>query len=93
MKKILESRLEFREGELHRITVLVDCTSSVSEPLTDVRAITATTIQSGGYFYLSSGIKNVSTDLLLEVAYYGCELDGRDAMFPNWKSNFKKRIL
>ena len=52
---ILEARIEFNAGLLERITVLVNCTGTNNphtKPLSDVRAIYATTKPRGGYTHL-----------------------------------------
>lgn len=89
---ILESRIEFKNNQITRITVLVDCTSAGSKPLTDVRAIYATTKPKGGYMNISPFDK-VSESLLQEVAAAGMETVDRNEIFPNWKKKHFKNGL
>ena len=79
MYNILESRIEFKNNQLSRVTVLVEMSKG------DVRAIVATTQPRGGYMHLEPNVK-VSNELLQEVAGYGLETIDRDEVFPNWKS-------
>lgn len=88
MYNILEARIEFTENKIKKVTVLVDCTSSSSAPLSDVRAISATLNPIGGYTHLKRGV-TLSEGVLQEVAAAGFEENNRDKIFPNWKSNYK----
>jgi hypothetical protein len=84
---ILEARIEFQKGQLHRITVLVDMTGDSSKPCTDVRAIFATATPRPGYMNLTP-THIVSVELLQEVAGYGMETVDRNEIFPNWKKKY-----
>lgn len=84
---ILETRIEFNDNKIHRITVLVDCTGERSTPFSDVRAIFATTKPRGGYMNISPSAK-ISESLLQDVAAAGMETDDRDNIFPNWKEKY-----
>lgn len=77
--KILEARIEFKDSELSRVTVLVEMSKG------DVRAILASTSPRNGYMHIHPGTK-VSDELLQEVAGYGSETVDRDVIFPNWKA-------
>jgi hypothetical protein len=81
MYKILEARVEYKNNNLERITVLVEVSRG------DVRAIEATTKQWVGYMHIQPA-EQLSTDLLLEVAAYGMETGDRDKIFPGWKKKF-----
>lgn len=84
---ILETNIVFKRNKIQRITVLVDCTGGISKPLSDVRAITATTDNiTAGYMKISNGVK-LTEELLQRVASAGMKTDERDTIFPNWKSN------
>lgn len=85
MYKILESRIEFKDNKLHKVTVLVDFTSSTCKPYTDVRAYCGTTAPANGYMSIGSNAK-LNEDLLQEVAGYGSRVSDRDKIFPKWKS-------
>lgn len=89
MYKILEARIKFKNNQLERITVLVDFTNNQSKPLSDVRAIYATSKPSDGYMHIQQG-ETISDKLLQEVAGYGKETDDRDKIFPKWKSKYKQ---
>jgi hypothetical protein len=81
---ILETRIEFLNNKIQHITVLVDCTGPSSKPLSDVRAIFATTKPRGGYMHIPAGSK-LTDELLQSVAAAGLETVDRDEIFPNWK--------
>lgn len=81
---ILEAKIEFKHGKLDRITVLIDCTATGSKPLTDVRAIFADTKPRGGYMSIRPD-GDINTEVLQQIAGYGCETMDRDEIFPNWK--------
>ena len=85
--KILEARIEYNNNKLTRVTVLVDCTGEYSKPLSDVRAIFATTQPRGGYMNISSSAV-ISERLLQEVAAAGMETVDRNEIFPNWKAKY-----
>lgn len=84
MQNILEARVEFKNNEVQRITVLVECSKN------DVRAMYATTKPRGGYMSISPFTTSVTTELLQEVADYGMETDDRDEIFKNWKAKYSK---
>jgi len=79
MYNILESRIEFKNNKLFRITVLVEMS------LGDVRAIYADTNIKNGYMTLMPN-QELSNELLQEVAGYGSERRDKDDMFPGWHS-------
>lgn len=75
---ILEARIERKNNQLQRITVLVEMSKN------DVRAIFATTKPRGGYMSISPSA-NISEELLQDVAAGGMETVDRDEIFPHWK--------
>lgn len=79
MYNILEARIEFKNNQLERITVLVEMSKD------DVRAIFADTVAKGGYMNIQPSA-TVSNELLQEIAGYGMETVDRDEIFPKWKS-------
>lgn len=79
MYNILEAKIEFKNNQLERITVLVEMSKG------DVRAIFATTKPRGGYMHIQPNAA-VSNELLQQVAGYGLETVHRDEFFPKWKS-------
>lgn len=83
MYNILESRIEFKDNKLFRITVLVEFS------IGDVRAIYADTKPKGGYMFLMPN-HNLSNELLQEVAGYGSERSDKDDMFPGWNSKLSE---
>ncbi len=85
---ILETKIEFKDNKIQRITVLVDCTGNHSKPFSDVRAIYATTKPRGGYMNIPLSAK-ISERLLQEVAAAGMETVNRDDIFPNWKKKYE----
>jgi hypothetical protein len=84
--QILETRIEFVNNKIQKITVLVDCTGSNSAPYSDVRAICATTKPKGGYMHIPPSAE-LSEALLQEVAGAGMEVYELDQIFPNWREN------
>lgn len=88
MYNILETRIEFRNNLLHKVTVLVDCTSEDSHPHSDVRAYEATTKVSSGYMSFLPHTE-LSQKLLQRVASDGRQNHNRDKIFPNWRTNLK----
>lgn len=88
---ILETRIEFNDSKIERITVLVDCTGGYSKPFSDVRAIFATTKPTGGYMNIPPSSK-LSDELLQEVAAAGMETVDRDEIFPKWKANVHHKL-
>ena len=83
MYNILESRIEFKNNEVFRITVLVEMSKG------DVRAISADTNQKNGYMSLNPN-QEMSKELLQEIAGYGWERNDKDDMFPGWHSKLKE---
>lgn len=79
MYNILESRIEFKNNQLFRITVLVEISRG------DVRAIYADTKPKGGYIFLQPN-QELSNKLLQQVAGQGKERADKDDMFPGWHS-------
>lgn len=79
MNNILESRIEFKNNQLFRITVLVEFSKG------DVRAIYADTKPKRGYMSLNPN-QEVNNALLQEVSDYGAERGDKDDMFPGWHS-------
>lgn len=86
--KILEAKIEFRGSEIRKITVLVDCTSSSSNPLSDVRAIYSVNRPTNGYFWILPST-TISPDLFQKVAGFGMQTKDGDKIFPKWKTNLK----
>lgn len=84
---ILEAIIEFKDNQLTRITVLVDCTSGHSKQYSDVRAIFATTTPRGGYMNIPPS-EQISNKLLQQVAAAGMETVDRDEIFPKWKYKY-----
>ena len=83
MENILESRIEFRNNKLFRITVLVEFSKG------DVRAIYADTKPKCGYMSLKPN-QELNTELLQEVASYGSERNDKDDMFSGWHSKLSE---
>jgi hypothetical protein len=82
---ILEARIEFKENKLYSITVLADL-SGRDRPLTDVRAIYATSMPRSGYtFIMPSDVLN--EELLDRVAAQGMTYPSAQIakLFPGWK--------
>lgn len=79
MYNILESRIEFKNNQLYRITVLVEISKG------DVRAIYADTKPKSGYLFLLPN-QELNNELLQRVAGQGSEIS-KDDMFPGWRSN------
>lgn len=79
--KIFEAKIEFKNDQIDRITVLVEMSKN------DVRAIVGTAKPRPGYMFIHPAAE-VSAELLQEVAGYGCETDDRDKIFPGWKSKY-----
>lgn len=82
MYNILEGRVEFKNNQLVRVTVLVEMSKG------DLRAIFATTTPRSGYMHLLPN-ETISNDLLQKVAGYGLETMDRDEIFPNWKTKLQ----
>jgi hypothetical protein len=83
MYNILESRIEFKNNQLFRITVLVEMSRG------DVRAIYADTKPKAGYITLKPN-QELNNELLQEVAGYGSERKDKDDMFPGWHSKLSE---
>lgn len=79
MNNILESRIEFKNNKLFRITVLVEFSKG------DVRAIYADTNTGWGYLSLRPN-QEINNALLQEVSSWGAERHDKDDMFPGWHS-------
>jgi hypothetical protein len=79
MYNILQARIEYKTNQISSVTVLVEISKG------DVRAIAATSTPKNGYTFIPPGA-TISNELLQDVAGSGCEIDGRDKIFPNWKS-------
>lgn len=75
MYNILETRIEFQNNQLFRITVLVEMSKG------DVRAIYADTKPKCGYMFLMPD-QELNNELLQEIAGYGSERADKDDMFP-----------
>lgn len=86
MENIIETRIEFKNGEVTRVTVLADFTPSILTPGSDVRALFITSERRGGYAYIQKN-KELS-ELIQETVDYGMETVDRDEIFPNWKNKF-----
>ena len=87
--KILEARIEFEnDGRIKKIAVLVDFSSTTVKPLTDVRAIVATTKPMWGYTVLSPD-EPISGELLKRVAGKG-NTENDTVEFPGWKKRYRK---
>lgn len=83
--EILESRIEFINNQISKITVLINCTGRRSKPYSDVRAIYATTKAMAGYMNIPPLLSDVSNDILQRVASGGTQTYDRDKIFPGWK--------
>lgn len=83
MYNILESRIEFKNNQLFRITVLVEISQG------DVRAIYADTKPKSGYLVLKP-TQGLDDELLQKVAAYGSERNDKDDMFPGWHSKLSE---
>ena len=79
MHNILEARIEYKEGKLCQVTVLVEISPG------DIRAIFATDSFRDGYESIKPG-EPLSDDLLQRVAGYGMETVDRDRIFPGWRA-------
>lgn len=82
MYNILEGLIEWEDGRIDKITLLVEMSKG------DIRAIQATTRPKGGYMTILPNATLTDT-LLQEVAGYGMEVDP-DNHFQ--KSKFLKRV-
>lgn len=80
MYNILEAHIEYRNGKLCRVIVLVEISQD------DVRAIFSTDSFRSGYDSLNPDEDEVSDALLQRVAAYGKQTIDRDAIFPHWKA-------
>ena len=77
MNNILESKIEFKNNQLFRVTVLVEFS------IGDVRAIYADTRPKYGYLVLNPN-QDISSKLLQEVSDYGTERHDKNDIFPGW---------
>ena len=80
MYNILQARIEYRNKQLHKVTVLVEISQG------DIRAICSTAGFKHGYDYLNPN-EPVNDQLLQRVAGYGMGMPtaDRDAAFPGWR--------
>ena len=83
MYNILECRIEFKNNQLFRVTVLVEISRG------DVRAIYADTKPKAGYMFLMPN-QELNNKLLQQVAAQGKERSDRDDMFPGWHSKLSE---
>lgn len=65
---ILEAKIEYKTGNVDKITVLVEMSEN------DIRAIQGTTKPRGGYMNIPP-LAKLNDELLQEVAGYGMEVD------------------
>lgn len=80
---ILESRIEFKNNKLDRITVLVEISKG------DVRVIAMDTIGKPGYKVISPD-EELSPALLQKVAGFGWTRVGIDNLFKGWKARYNE---
>lgn len=80
MYKILEAHAEYKDGQLCRVTVLVEISKG------DVRAIFCTNEVMNGYDMIKPG-EPINENLLQRCAGYGRGMltGDRDKIFRNWK--------
>ena len=83
MSNSVARRIEFKNNQLFRITVLVEMSKG------DVRAIYADTKPNGGYIFLKPN-QELNNELLQEIAGYGSERNDKDDMFPGWHSKLSE---
>lgn len=81
MYKILEARIEFKNGHPYKIMVLVEMSKG------DVRAIFASTIPRSGYMSIPPEAK-VNDELLQDVAGYGMQVADKDDIFRDWEKKY-----
>ena len=79
MFNILESRIEFKDTQLFRVTVLVEFSKG------DVRAVYADTNPKTGYIFFYPN-QELNYGFLQAVAGYGQERPDKDYIFPGWHS-------
>lgn len=84
---ILEARIEFKDGEIERITLLVDMSIKPGRSW-DIRAIFANKRMGPGYYSIQPGDR-LDTALLQKVAGYGMETIDRGEIFKDWKKYYK----
>lgn len=77
MYNILETHIQFENGNIETITVLVEISEN------DIRAIQANTKTKGGYMNISPAAK-LNEELLQKIAGYGMEVSA-SKFFPNSK--------
>lgn len=88
--KILEAKIYFEmDGTINKIAVLADFTSTTVKPLSDVRAIVATTQPMWGYTIIPPN-EPLSKELLKKVAGKGSQEDDT-IEFPGWKKRYIKK--
>lgn len=75
---ILQAHIEYKQGQLNRVAVLVEISQG------DIRAIVSTTGVKHGYDYLQPN-EPVNDALLQRVAGYGMQTLDVGDIFPNWK--------
>lgn len=78
MYNILQVHIEYKNGRLFKVTVLVEISKG------DIRAIFSTVVPKAGYDYLQPG-EPVNDALFQRVAGYGCQTSDY-TVFPNWKN-------
>lgn len=83
MYNILEARIEYTNGALSRITVLVEMSKG------DVRAIFATNKKRPGYCHIETSGTGPFDSHLQRVAAYGMETVDRDEIFPQWRKKLE----
>lgn len=81
MYNILEAHIEFKNGKLHKVTVLVNISPG------DVRAIFLTDIFMDGYDMLNPD-EPINEALLQRTAGYGRQTIARDKIFRGWKRKY-----
>lgn len=84
MYNILEAHLDFTQGKLQRVTVLVEISQG------DIRAVFSAVGTKYGYDYLQPG-EPVNDALLQRVAGFGQRLDETDKLFKQWRAKYAGR--
>lgn len=77
MYNILDTNIEFENGNINTVTVLVEISEN------DIRAIQANTKTKGGYMNIPPAAK-LNEELLQKIAGYGIEVSA-PKFFPNSK--------
>lgn len=85
MYNILEARIEYTNGDLSRITVLVEMSKG------DVRAIYCSNKKQPGYCHIDNSFGSTGSldNQLQQIAAYGMETVDRDEIFPNWRKKLE----